>query len=745
MSSHFQSTGTFDDFWILLAFDTFIFIGALVLFKIFSQLPSNRSFYYPKLYADGTNEKPTLPQGYFGWIKDCLHLPDEKIFERCGLDSLMHIVFLRLVCYMIVSFLPFALVIIIINGTGDQNVTGVPKLSLANIAGDSPRMWIHLTFSYAFTIITLYWLYKGYQIYEKFRIIENSRDLAHNYTVLIRDVPPHVNLEKVLLNIASNGTYITPTGENLTPGEPVDTIKPNGFDVVPLGNEEKYVGTGLVSLHWAVDAKMARKLQEEKRNIFKKLRFAQEHFEKTGKVPYHKVGKFWNLQRVESIPTYQKKLQDLDAEINRLRNNLFGTTSSGFATFQSIGMAFQCAQTLIHDDPRTLPKPAPYVIDILWDNLRVPKKRRLLMTCVSFLAFFGLLFFWAIPVGFVQALANLNRLGQVPGLEFLAKTNNWPTVVRAFIQGFLPSLVLIIFYALLPKIIVYVSLLQSPHSTSKLEEICTQAFFMFEFINVLLVSALSGGIFNILYTFSGDLGASEIANLLGSTIPAQSIFFINLILTYALVTCPVHALRFPELVMTKIKQFLTGSEGEKKEAEKPNPPYYFSLYGVELLVFSITMTYVFTSPFVILWAFLFFAITYVYTINYIIYVGVPKVQGKGNLWPIVVNCCLISLIFAQITLIGVLSLKGFPEGAAVSPMLFLSIAFAFWIHKHFRHSCDYLPASKYPSNTEFLGFKYKDSYLDPALDSRRELPDGDWSLSNFLEAGYTVIRSISRP
>ena len=64
-----------------------------------------------------------------------------------------------------------------------------------------------------------------------------------------------------------------------------------------------------------------------------------------------------------------------------------------------------------------------------------------------------LVFFWVVPVGFVSSLSNLSTLSSIPGLGFLVSVFNLNETVKGFIQGFLPSLALILFMILLIPII----------------------------------------------------------------------------------------------------------------------------------------------------------------------------------------------------------------------------------------------------------------------------------------------------
>lgn len=82
-----------------------------------------------------------------------------------------------------------------------------------------------------------------------------------------------------------------------------------------------------------------------------------------------------------------------------------------FVTFDSRWAAAVCAQTQQSKDPtKWLTDWAPEPRDVYWRNLAIPfvslSIRRLLMS----ISLFALVFFYMIPIAFVQSLANLEGL-----------------------------------------------------------------------------------------------------------------------------------------------------------------------------------------------------------------------------------------------------------------------------------------------------------------------------------------------
>lgn len=94
---------------------------------------------------------------------------------------------------------------------------------------------------------------------------------------------------------------------------------------------------------------------------------------------------------------------------------------------------------------------APEPRDVYWYNLSLHHAERSLRTLVGEVAAMALVFFYTIPVAFVQSFSNLETLSTViPGLDTVL---SWSPSAKAFVQGFLPTLALTLFFEFLPLIL----------------------------------------------------------------------------------------------------------------------------------------------------------------------------------------------------------------------------------------------------------------------------------------------------
>ncbi len=130
---------------------------------------------------------------------------------------------------------------------------------------------------------------------------------------------------------------------------------------------------------------------------------------------------------------------------------------------------------------KLLVSPAPEPEDVLWDSLAVDYKSHLVRNILVYLFLFALIFFWSIPVGFISALCNLSNLSKIKFLgDILKEVVGINPMIKGFLEGFLPSLALIVFMALLVPIIKLAIWLRGLESYSKWDKGVFHTYFLFQ-------------------------------------------------------------------------------------------------------------------------------------------------------------------------------------------------------------------------------------------------------------------------
>jgi hypothetical protein len=108
------------------------------------------------------------------------------------------------------------------------------------------------------------------------------------------------------------------------------------------------------------------------------------------------------------------------------------------------------AHSLMSEDLTTWRcQPAPGPEEIVWSNLGLRSWERTARGWANWICFILLMMFYTIPVALVQGLLSLDSLG-------VSWVQDIP-IVNSIITGILPSLVLNIFLAFVPKILAFMN------------------------------------------------------------------------------------------------------------------------------------------------------------------------------------------------------------------------------------------------------------------------------------------------
>jgi hypothetical protein len=202
-------------------------------------------------------------------------------------------------------------------------------------------------------------------------------------------------------------------------------------------------------------------------------------------------------EKVDAIDYYDSEIDRLTEEISVERKKILSDDKyvmrAGFVSFNSRWGAAVCAQTQQSKDAtKWLTEWAPEPRDVYWNNLSIRyvelNSRRIMVSIIVFL----LVFFFLIPVTFVQSLANLDSLNQM--FPFLHSLTN-QKFITYFIQGFLPGLITTLFLKLLPYVLSILSKFEGHVSLSAIDRYCAIKYYVFVVINVFFGNVIAGSIF----------------------------------------------------------------------------------------------------------------------------------------------------------------------------------------------------------------------------------------------------------
>ncbi|XP_051151389.1 CSC1-like protein At1g32090 [Andrographis paniculata] len=693
---------------------SFAFLLAFALLRI---QPINDRVYFPKWYIAGKRTSPRGRGGVVGkfvnldiktyftflnWMPQALKMSEADIISHAGLDSA---VFLRIYTLGLKIFGPIAiaalLILIPVNVSDgilfflrrELVVNDIDKLSISNVRPKSYKFFVHISMEYLFTFWVCFMLYKEYGRVASMRLnfLASQGRRAEQFTVLVRNVP----------NVS---------GRSIS--DSVETF-------FQKNHPDHYL------CHQAVyNANKFAKLVRRRNRLQNWLDYNQLKFERhPHKRPTRKRG-FLGLwgKRVDSIDFYKDQIKYIDKKLTMERQEILKDPKSimpvAFVSFNSRWGAAVCAQTQQSKNPtQWLTQWAPEPRDVYWKNLAIPFVSLTVRKFVISSLVFALIFFYMIPIAFVQSLANLEGLEKVA--PFLRPLIEW-NFVKSFLQGFLPGLALKIFLYYLPRILLFMSKIEGYLSLSVLDRRAATKYYYFMLVNVFLGSIVTGTAFQQLHAFLHE-SAAQIPRNIGVSIPMKATFFITYIMVDGWAGIAGEILRLKALVIFHLKNmFVVKTERDLAKAMDPGGVEFPETLPTLQLYFLLGIVYMVVTPIVLPFVLVFFALAYFVYRHQIINVYNQQYESAAAFWPHVHGRIIAALLISQLLLMGLLSTK---KAANSTPLLVVLPVLTLVFHKYCKNRFE--PAfRKYP--------------LEEAMskDLQDRTPESDRELKAYLADAY---------
>ncbi|KAK8457062.1 hypothetical protein SEVIR_3G122200v4 [Setaria viridis] len=669
---------TISDIGLSAAFNVLTAIAFLLAFAFLRLQPINDRVYFPKWYLRGMRDNPISSGAavqkfvnldarsylkFLNWMPAALKMPQDELINHAGLDS---VVYLRIYLTGLKIFVPITalafLVLVPVNWFNDaldgmKKVvhSDIDKLSISNIPNGSKRFIAHLVMAYAITFWTCYILLKEYQIIAKLRLrfLASEKRRPDQFTVLVRNIPQD-------------------------PDESISELVEHFFLV---NHPDNYLRHQVV-----YNANKLADLVEKKKKMQNWLDYYRLKYERNpSERPTTKTGFLGCFgSKVDAIDYYKSEIEKIGKEEAEERKKVMKDPKSvvpaAFVSFRSRWGAAVCAQTQQTSNPTVwLTEWAPEPRDVYWNNLSIPFVSLTVRRLIIAVAFFFLNFFYVIPITFVQSLANLEGIEKA--LPFLKPLVELP-LIKSFIQGLLPGIVLKIFLIVLPTILMFMSKFEGLISQSSLERRSASKYYIFLFFNVFLGSVIAGSALEQLQKYI-HMSANEIPKLIGFSVPMKATFFITYVMVDGWAGVAGEILRLKPLIFFHLKNFfLVKTEKDREEAMDPGSICFDSCEPRIQLYFLLGLVYAAVTPLLLPFILVFFGFAYVVYRHQIINVYNQQYESGAQFWPSVHGRIITALIVSQLLLLGLLSTKGLEEA---TPVLLVLPVLTFWFFKYCKH------------------------------------------------------------
>lgn len=231
--------------------------------------------------------------------------------------------------------------------------------------------------------------------------------------------------------------------------------------------------------------------------------------------------------KVESLNHYSDKITELTAKLEAeqkatLRDKQQNAAVIFFTDRVAAASAAQSLHAQMVDTWTAFDAPEPR--QLIWSNLKMKFFERELRQYVVYIIVALTIFFYMIPITFISAVTALKNL--VKYLPFLKPIVNIPAL-KTVLEAYLPQLALIIFLALLPKLLLYLSKLEGIPTESHAVRAASGKYFYFTVLNVFIGVTVGGTLFSTFKTIQKN--PNSIVSLLAQKLPGNATFFLTFV------------------------------------------------------------------------------------------------------------------------------------------------------------------------------------------------------------------------
>ncbi|KDP38019.1 hypothetical protein JCGZ_04662 [Jatropha curcas] len=666
----------FSSFLTSLATSFVIFVILMLLFTWLSRKPGNAVVYYPSRILKGLDawEGGSRTRNPLAWIWEAFSSTEQDIINVSGVDTAVYFVFLTTVLSILVLsglvllpvLLPVAATartLTTVNGTSKGTFNDLEKLSMGHVEEKNPRLWAFLIAAYWVSFVSYFLLWKAYIHVSGLRAnaLMSPEVKPEQFVVLVRDIPP--------------------VTEGRTRKEQVDSYFKSIYP-------ETYYRSMVVT-----NNKEVNKIYDELEGYKKKLAHAEAVYAESktldkpeGTRPTTKTG-FLGLvgEKVDSIEYYNEKIKELVPKLEAEQKvTLREKQQASALVFFTSRVAAACAAQSLHaqmvDKWTVIDAPEPR--QLLWTNFTIKFFERELRQYVVYVIVALTIMFYMIPIGFISALTTLDNLKKF--LPFLKPAVNI-AAIKTVLEAYLPQIALIIFLAMLPKLLLFLSKAEGIPSESHAIRAASGKYFYFTVFNVFIGVTLGGTLFSTFKQIQKDPGS--LVTVLADSLPGNATFFLTYVALKFFVGYGLELSRLVPLIIFHLKRkYLCKTEDELKEAWAPGDLGYATRIPSDMLIITIVYCYSVIAPLIIPFGVVYFGLGWLVLRNQALKVFVPSFESYGRMWPHIHMRVLASLLLFQVTTFGYMGVKKFYYAPFLIPLPIISLIFFFVCKKKFYRS-----------------------------------------------------------
>ncbi|THU93310.1 DUF221-domain-containing protein [Dendrothele bispora CBS 962.96] len=645
---------------------------------------------WPLLFAPRTKLKGFSPheahahQAFLGWILPTIRTSEFTVLQIVGLDAAVLLSFFKMSFYLFSVCSFFAVVALMPlnwkhnkklgddedwngdDGDDGDDWSALVASSSRTFAGNSTLpnddgwlglitdantyLWIHLVFTYLFTIFALYFIYKNYRRFIRSRQLF-SLELVHSIparTIMVSNLPRHLQGERPLAEYFENMNMSV---------ESVSVCRDVGSLKRLLDRRTK----ALLELEkaWASYVGNPSTVAEYDPETNALVNFADADMESGPNtqprfvVPHRKrptIRPGWFKPKVDALEYLENQFREIDESVKkRRRTGRFRATQVAFVTFEKMSSAQVALQTAHFPNPFQLNAyPAPEPRDIVWANMESSNHSIRVRDVLVLSAIVLLFFFWIFPTNALALLLSYDEIKKT--LPWLARLIDKSPKVQAIVQNSLPSVAMITLNALLPFMLEALTYLQGYRARSWVEYSLMKKYFLFLLVNVVFIFLVATTYWQLVRDLAGY--PAKIPEKLAKALQSGKArnFFLSYTILQGLGIMPLQLLNLGVIVPRFILRALV-IRTPRDFAELNAPPMinYGVVYPQAILIFTITMLYSVVQPLIVIFGAVYFGMAYLVYKYKLLFVFYKPYESQGQAWPLtyirLIWAVMIFLIF----------------------------------------------------------------------------------------------------
>ena len=604
-----------------------------------------------------TTDFSEVDQGMCSWIKTIFTLTDDMILRKCGIDAIQYIRFQRhMIIFVLIITVICITIILPINFTmgniqGDKTSFG--HTTISNLPGNHSVLWVHILVGILFMPLGIF-IMRRFSV--SLRIETSDIEEVSSRTLMLDGIPQDY----------CSKDYIIRHFQEAYPTLEIDDVQ-IAFFVSKLCN-----------------------LNEELETAHRGVAFCENYSRKNGgkklRMNPHACGllcglcsccKSANVDALEFYKLRETQLkQSVEFEKVRLQSKPIGVVFITFASLPEAKQVYKDHQKLtrlLNSSPPTstmdnLLRPgtwdvrfAPPPEDIIWENLSRTRHFRLIKVWISNIILFIVLFFFTSPAYIISLLETL------PFLNAKDLKDDLNVSLPGYITDFLPTLMLWTLSALLPVLVAYSDWWlghwrRSVENLWIMRKVFGYLLFMVLILPSIGLTTVRALVESVIKSNDPDPDR-QVFNWQCIFLPDNGAFFINYVITCALIGTALEIIRFPELILYVARLLLARSQAEISSVRKAiiyEFPFGIN-YGWILLVFALTVSYSVICPLITPFG-LFYLIMKHGVDRYNIYFAYKRSKINKNIHGCAINCVIISLLIQQLCLLFFNTVRNKEEG-----------------------------------------------------------------------------------